>query len=216
MSHHSGLLAVLPGHSQASRLMTSRLAFSHVAFLVDTAPGTNPSPDKGTLVGLKVVAIPLLEAERAAAQTARTPHIFNGFDFAKLGTHSFKKTGIMALKDVCKSTTVVGGLYAGHQIRQSSGTESNMDNSRHSENKVIKQRVELCKIQVHNIHTLANFQKYNAKRHIAKPTFNDISISQLPKLENVLPRVVRQGSSCAVRRQSVRSHVRLMISVSLC
>ena len=65
---------------------------------------------QGYLGRLKAVAIPLLEAERAAAQTARTPHIFDGFDFAKLGTHSFKKTGIMALKDVCKSTTVVGAI----------------------------------------------------------------------------------------------------------
>ena len=69
-----------------------------------------PVTRRGYLGQLTGIAKARLEQDRVAAHAAGNLHAFHGFDLAKIGTHSFKKTGVMALKDVCKSTNVVGSI----------------------------------------------------------------------------------------------------------
>ena len=50
-----------------------------------------------------------IAAERQK-QPAGTEHAFDGFDFKRLGTHSFKRTAVSLLKDTCLSTSIVSAV----------------------------------------------------------------------------------------------------------
>ena len=50
-----------------------------------------------------------IAAERHQQQ-ARVEHAFDGFDFKRLGTHSFKRTAVSLLKDMCLSTSIVSAV----------------------------------------------------------------------------------------------------------
>ena len=50
-----------------------------------------------------------IAAERHQQQ-ARVEHVFDGFDFKRLGTHSFKRTAVSLLKDMCLSTSIVSAV----------------------------------------------------------------------------------------------------------
>ena len=60
--------------------------------------------------GKVVAAAGDLIAERAEDRRAGKPHPFDDCDLTKVGTHSFKKTGVTLLKDVCRSTAVVSAI----------------------------------------------------------------------------------------------------------
>jgi len=49
-------------------------------------------------------------AERAEHRRSGKPHPFDECDLTRLGTHSFKKTGVSLLRDVCRSIAVVSAI----------------------------------------------------------------------------------------------------------
>jgi len=69
-----------------------------------------PITRRGCLDRLVSVAVPALDSERAECRKRSAPHPFDGYDLKQLGTHSMKRTSIMALKDVCRSSAVVGSI----------------------------------------------------------------------------------------------------------
>lgn len=52
----------------------------------------------------------VVSKERTEQRLLGNKHTFDDCDLAKLGTHSFKRTGVTLLKDVCRSTAVVAAV----------------------------------------------------------------------------------------------------------
>jgi hypothetical protein len=69
-----------------------------------------PVTRRGYLDRLKSMCAPALEAERAAALRRGVSHPFQGYDLAKLGTHSMKRTAVTTLKDGLVSSAVVAAI----------------------------------------------------------------------------------------------------------
>ena len=69
-----------------------------------------PINRRSYLKALVKTAVPALRRELKGAEKSGEVHPFEGFPLDKLGTHSFKKAGVMALKDVCRSTTVIAAM----------------------------------------------------------------------------------------------------------
>ena len=61
------------------------------------------------LFNLRAAAI-TLQRERSGSREKGDPHPFDGYPLDKLGTHSFKRTGVTLMKDVCASTALVGAI----------------------------------------------------------------------------------------------------------
>ena len=72
---------------------------------------TKPISERGYLKAIGVVAN-LLEKERQAARAANTVHPMDGVDLEKLGTHTFKASGVTIMKDHGHSTKVVSAISA--------------------------------------------------------------------------------------------------------
>ena len=52
----------------------------------------------------------ILQRERSVSREKGETHPFDGYPLDKLGTHSFKRTGVTLMKDVCASTALVGAI----------------------------------------------------------------------------------------------------------
>ena len=65
-----------------------------------------PISERGYLARLRDVS-QRLQRERAESKTAGRPHAFDGVDLVRVGTHTFKRTGVTLLKDAGNSTAVV-------------------------------------------------------------------------------------------------------------
>ena len=59
---------------------------------------------------LRQIAVPALRAQVAEAQRFGQAHPFEGEDLSRLGTHSFKSTGVALLKDKVFSTALVSEI----------------------------------------------------------------------------------------------------------
>ena len=65
-----------------------------------------PVSERGYLARLRDVSR-RLQRERAEAKTAGRPHAFDNVDLGRVGTHTFKRTGVTLLKDAGASSAVV-------------------------------------------------------------------------------------------------------------
>ena len=55
-------------------------------------------------------AAAVLERERSANNRRGTAHPFDGFPLDRLGTHSFKRSAVTLMKDICASTSLVAAI----------------------------------------------------------------------------------------------------------
>ena len=65
---------------------------------------------RGYLKTITHLAVPLLAQQRQQCRDRGGAHAFDMYPLNKLGTHSLKKTSVMLLRDVCRSTSVVGSI----------------------------------------------------------------------------------------------------------